>query len=40
MAGREGDVMRQLLVYTGLLVLLISVLTMASVLLENNNLWW
>ena len=40
MAGKEGDVMRQLLVYTGLLVLLISGLTMGSVLLENNNLWW
>jgi lactate permease len=40
MAGKEGDVMRQLLVYTGLLVLLISALTMGSILLENNNLWW
>jgi lactate permease len=40
MAGREGEVMRQLLVYTGLLVLLISGLTMGSILLENNNLWW
>jgi lactate permease len=27
MAGREGDVMRRLLIYTGLLVLLISFLT-------------
>lgn len=33
MEGKEGDVMRQLLVYTGLLVLLISVLAMAAVLL-------
>jgi lactate permease len=40
MAGKEGDVMRQLLIYTGLLVLLISLLTMGSVLLDNNNLWW
>jgi lactate permease len=40
MAGKEGDVMRQLLAYTGLLVFLISVLTMGSVLLDNNNLWW
>jgi lactate permease len=34
MSGREGDVMRKLLVYTGLLLLLISVLTLASVLLD------
>ena len=33
MAGREGDIMRQLLVYTGLLVALVSLLTLASVLL-------
>jgi lactate permease len=31
MAGREGDVMRKLLVYTSLLVLLISLLTFLSV---------
>jgi len=29
MAGREGDVMRKLVVYTGLLVLLVSLLTAA-----------
>ena len=34
MAGKEGDVMRKLLVYTGLLVLLISVLAMIGVLLS------
>jgi lactate permease len=27
MAGKEGDVLRKLLVYTGLLVLLVSILT-------------
>jgi L-lactate permease len=31
MAGREGDVMRKLMVYTGLLVILVSILTMVSV---------
>jgi lactate permease len=31
MAGREGDVMRKMLVYTGLLVLLISLLTAVGV---------
>jgi L-lactate permease len=30
MAGREGDVMRKMIVYTGILILLISVLTMVS----------
>jgi lactate permease len=33
MAGREGDVMRKLLAYTGLLVLLISILTLIGVFL-------
>ena len=33
MAGREGDVMRKLLAYTGLLILLIGVITLASVIL-------
>ena len=40
MAGQEGDIMRKILTYTGLLVLLISFLTMGSVLLDNNGLWW
>lgn len=31
MAGREGEIMRQMLVYTGILVLLISVLTLIGV---------
>jgi L-lactate permease len=31
MAGKEGEVMRHLLVYTGLLVLLISLLAMAAI---------
>lgn len=31
MAGKEGEVMRQLLVYTGLLVLLISLLALAAI---------
>jgi lactate permease len=40
MAGQEGDIMRKILVYTGLLVLFISLLTMGSILLEFNGLWW
>jgi lactate permease len=40
MAGQEGDIMRKILVYTGLLVLLISLLTMGSVLLDYNGLGW
>jgi hypothetical protein len=40
MAGQEGDIMRKIMVYTGVLVLLISLLTMGSVLLERNGLWW
>jgi L-lactate permease len=32
MAGREGEVMRSLSVYTGLLVLFISLLSLAAVL--------
>ena len=40
MAGKEGDIMRKISVYTGLLVLLISLLTMGSILLEQNGLWW
>jgi lactate permease len=40
MAGQEGDIMRKILVYIGLLVLLISLLTMGSVLLDQNGLWW
>jgi lactate permease len=35
MSGREGDVMRKLLVYVGLLLLLISFLTMVSILIGN-----
>jgi len=31
MAGREGDVMRKLMAYTGLLVILVSILTLVSV---------
>jgi lactate permease len=34
MAGREGDVMRRLLIYTGLLVLLISLLTAIGIRLR------
>ncbi len=34
MAGREGDVMRKLLLYTSLLVLLISALTMLGVWID------
>lgn len=37
MEGKEGDVMRQLLLYTGLLVLLISFLTMGGVLLLGSS---
>ena len=33
MAGREGDVMRQMIVYTSLLVLLISILTITGILI-------
>ncbi len=36
MAGREGDVMRKLVVYTGLLVLLISLLTIIGVWIHLN----
>jgi lactate permease len=36
MEGKEGDVMRQLFVYTGLLVLFISLISLASVLLANR----
>jgi lactate permease len=31
MAGREGEVMRKLLVYTGSLILLVSLLTLGSI---------
>jgi hypothetical protein len=34
MAGREGEVMRRLLIYTGLLVLLISLLTAIGIRLR------
>jgi len=34
MAGHEGDVMRKLLVYTVLLVLLVSIMAMIGVLLN------
>ena len=37
MEGKEGDVMRQLLLYTGLLVLLISFLTMGGVWLLGSS---
>jgi lactate permease len=40
MAGQEGDIMRKIFGYTGLLVLLISLLTMGSVLLDQNGMWW
>jgi lactate permease len=40
MAGQEGDIMRKIMVYTGLLVLLISLLTMGSVLLDYNGIGW
>jgi lactate permease len=40
MAGQEGDIMRKILLYTGSLVLLISLLTMGSILLDHNGLWW
>lgn len=36
MAGQEGEVMRKLLVYTGLLVLLMSLLTLAGVWIGNH----
>jgi lactate permease len=35
MAGKEGDVMRKLLIYTGLLLVLISILTMIGVWLTS-----
>jgi lactate permease len=35
MAGKEGDVMRKLLIYTGLLLMLISILTMIGVWLTS-----
>jgi len=37
MAGREGEVMRQMLVYTGLLILLISLLTLLAVWLSPSS---
>ena len=40
MAGQEGYIMRKIMVYTGLLVLLVSLLTMGSIVLDQNGLWW
>jgi lactate permease len=36
MAGREGEVMRKLLVYTSLMVAFISILTLVGILIHNN----
>ncbi len=36
MSGREGDVMRKLLIYVGFLLLLISLLTMSAILIGSN----
>ena len=35
MAGREGEVMRKMLLYTGLLVLLVSVLAVIGIILTS-----
>jgi lactate permease len=36
MSGREGDVMRKLIVYAGLLILVISVITVTAILITER----